>query len=74
MAVTLQSLGIDRLNVGERLNLIEQIWDSLPESVEPTDVPGWHLAELSFRRTEVADRPGEGLAWREVIEPLVENP
>ena len=29
--VSIAALGIDRLSVRERLDLIEQIWDSLPE-------------------------------------------
>ena len=45
MAVSIDSLGIDRLSVRDRLDLIEQIWDSLPEQVEPQDIPDWHAAE-----------------------------
>jgi putative addiction module component (TIGR02574 family) len=33
MSISIEALGIDRLNVRERLELIEQIWDSLPEQV-----------------------------------------
>jgi len=39
VAVRIDSLGIDRLSVRDRLDLIEQIWDSLPEQVEPQDIP-----------------------------------
>ena len=67
MSLTIQSLGIDRLSVRERLDLIEQIWDTLPESVEPREVPEWHLAELARRRAEADTRPGEGRPWREVL-------
>ena len=67
MPVTLEALGIDRLTVRERLDLIEQIWDSLPESVEPQEVPEWHLVELARRRAEAEARPGEGRPWREVL-------
>ena len=35
MTVSIEALGIDRLSVRERLDLIEQIWDSLPEQVMP---------------------------------------
>jgi putative addiction module component (TIGR02574 family) len=70
MPVTIESLGIDRLTVRERLDLIEQIWDSLPESVEPHEVPDWHLAELARRRTEAGGRPGLGKPWREVLAAL----
>jgi hypothetical protein len=37
--VTIKELGIDRLTVQERLDLIEQIWDSLPEAVAADEVP-----------------------------------
>src|SRR5207244_1185891 len=52
MPVTIEALGIDRLSVRERLDLIEQIWDSLPEQVSPDEVPEWHLAELARRRAD----------------------
>ena len=35
MAVNLENLGIDQLSIGDRLELIEQIWDSLPEQIAP---------------------------------------
>jgi putative addiction module component (TIGR02574 family) len=70
MPVTLESLGIDKLSVRERLELIEQIWDSLPETVEVDEVPEWHLAELARRRAEAHARPGEGRPWREVLKDL----
>ena len=39
MPVSIEALGIDRLTVRERLELIEQIWDSLPEHVQPDEIP-----------------------------------
>ncbi|MCE9533671.1 MAG: addiction module protein [Planctomycetes bacterium] len=70
MASTLESMGIEKLSVRERLDLIDQIWDSLPETFEPHEVPEWHLVELAKRRAEAANRPGEGRPWREVLESL----
>ncbi len=67
MPVTIESLGIDRLSVRERLELIEQIWNSLPEQVDPGDVPAWHLEELARRRAAAEARPGGGKPWREVL-------
>jgi putative addiction module component (TIGR02574 family) len=68
MSVTIESLGIDRLSVREKLQLIDQIWDSLPESVGPEEVPAWHLEEISQRRAEAKAKPGRGRPWREVLE------
>ncbi len=67
MPVTIEALGIDRLSVREKLDLIEQIWDSLPETVSPDEVPEWHLAELAKRRAEADASPGQGQPWREAL-------
>jgi putative addiction module component (TIGR02574 family) len=72
--VNIEALGIDRLSVSERLELIDWIWDSLPDQVEPTDVPPWHLAELQRRRTEAEANPGNGKPWREVLDQLGTRP
>jgi len=63
----IEALGIDQLSVRDRLDLIEQIWDSLPEHVNPDEVPQWHLAELAKRRAEADASPGVGEAWREAL-------
>ena len=67
MPVTIEALGIDRLSVREKLDLIEQIWDSLPEQVGADEVPPWHLAELAKRRAEADASPGMGKPWRESL-------
>jgi putative addiction module component (TIGR02574 family) len=45
MSSLLATLGIDRLSPGERLRLISEIWDSLPEQPPPelTDEQGREL-------------------------------
>jgi putative addiction module component (TIGR02574 family) len=67
MSVSIEAFGIDRLSVRERLELIEQIWDSLPEVMNPDEVPPWHLAELAKRRAEAEASPGVGKPWREAL-------
>jgi putative addiction module component (TIGR02574 family) len=68
MAISLESLGIDRMSVGERLELIEQIWNSLPEQASLQEVPEWHLTELAHRRALAESQPAVGKPWREVLE------
>ena len=67
MPVSIETLGIDRLSVAERLELIEQIWNSLPDKIDPQDVPDWHRAELAKRREQAHAQPGVGKPWREVL-------
>jgi putative addiction module component (TIGR02574 family) len=70
MPVNLEALGIHQLSVSERLDLIEQIWDSLPEHLDPREVPEWHFAELAKRRARAEVQPGAGKLWREVLDRL----
>ncbi len=70
MSVNIEALGIDRLTVGERLELIEKIWDSLPADIAPGDVPPWHMAELARRCVAAEAQPGLGKPWREVLSRL----
>ncbi len=67
MSVSIESLGIDQLSVRERLDLIEQIWDTLPEEVHPDEIPPWHLVELARRRAEAEATPRDGKPWREAL-------
>lgn len=70
MPVTAESLGIDRLSVAERLALIEEIWDSLPEHVEPSDLPDWQRDIIERRRADAEAHPGVGRPWRDVLGEL----
>ncbi len=70
MPVSIETLGIDRLSVGDRLELIEQIWNSLPEQIAPQDVPEWHQAEVARRRALAESQPGLGKPFRVVLGPL----
>jgi putative addiction module component (TIGR02574 family) len=67
MSVSIEALGIDRLSAREKLELIEQIWDSLPEQASPDEVPAWHLPELARRRAQAGTAPGMGRSWREAL-------
>jgi putative addiction module component (TIGR02574 family) len=70
MAISIDSLGINQLSVGERLQLIDAIWDSLPAHVDPNDIPAWHLAELANRRTEAEAHSNIGQNWRQVLNQI----
>jgi putative addiction module component (TIGR02574 family) len=73
MSVNIESFGIHQLSVSDRLELIEQIWDSLPEQVAPEDVPEWHRVELTRRRAQAEAQPGVGKPWREALDAIEGN-
>jgi putative addiction module component (TIGR02574 family) len=66
MAVTLKSLGIDRLDVDERLALIEALWDSI--SAEESAIPASEAqrAELDRRLADHEASPDDVVSWDEV--------
>lgn len=67
MAVTIEELGIDRLSVIDRLDLIEQIWDSLPAAVTSDEVPEWHKELLTVRLADAEANPSDGLPWQKAL-------
>jgi putative addiction module component (TIGR02574 family) len=73
MALNVEALGIEQLTVEQRLELIDLIWDSLPEQVDPAHVPSWHLAELEHRRAQAEANPSVGREWREVLDDVGGN-
>ncbi len=56
------------LTVGERLNLIETLWDSVASSVDSTSlIPQWHRDELEHRLA-VQSQPCR--AWGDIEKDL----
>ncbi len=52
-----------QLPPGERLHLVEAIWDSIAATPEQVPVPDWHRVELDRRLAETAP---EHLTWEQV--------
>jgi putative addiction module component (TIGR02574 family) len=63
-------LALDRMSVREKLDLIERIWDSLPDEVAPEDVPESHRELLARRLAEADASLGTGVPWREALANL----
>lgn len=74
MSQTLQQLGIDRLSVTERIELIGEIWDSIAEAGEDFPLPEWHRSEIERRRTAAEADPGAGIPWEVVKARLANRP
>lgn len=65
MSHRLEALGIDRLGVEERLQLIGEIWDSIAE-FDTVDIPDSHKEILDARLKSMEENPGLGSSWEEV--------
>ena len=66
MATILQSLGIDRLSVDERIALVQQIWDSIAAEADRTPLTGPQRQELERRADDDHANPADAVPWEQV--------
>jgi len=57
---------IQHLNPSQKLDLITQLWDSIPDSMESIPVPEWHRQELEQRLASADATPQAAIPWEEV--------
>jgi putative addiction module component (TIGR02574 family) len=65
-----QLVDILELSVAERIQLVEDIWDSIaniPEAIQLTDA---QKRELDRRLASFAQDPDQGISWEELKEKL----
>jgi len=61
-------LDFKQLSVSERLQLVEELWDSIDDEQIP--IPEWHLKELERRLADLEAHPEASIPWEEVRERL----
>ena len=66
MSVLLTSLGIDRLSLEERLQLVGEIWDSIAPAVEQQAITQIERDELERRLKSLDENPTNVVAWETV--------
>jgi putative addiction module component (TIGR02574 family) len=66
MPVTMQSLGIDQLSVSERLQLLEEIWDSVSAEVEKAPLTEAQKQEVDRRLAAHQANPEAAIPWEQV--------
>jgi putative addiction module component (TIGR02574 family) len=62
------------LSVEQRLELIGELWDSIPDSPDELPDPEWHRAELKRRLAAADADPDAAIPWPEVKKRLSEEP
>jgi len=70
MAVSMKTLGIDRMSVSDRLELVEEIWDSIAADPDVVPLSDEHKQDLHRRLEAHRDEPLAGSSWDEVRERL----
>ena len=66
MPISLEALGIDRMSIDERLELVHAIWDSIAHSPERPTISDALRAELDRRLADNLANPADVVPWEEV--------
>lgn len=70
MSPTIESLGLDRLPLTERIELAHQLWDSIATESAP-ELSEAQLRELDRRIAEDDANPDDVVPWEEVRDRLL---
>ena len=54
-----------QMPIQQRIQLVEDLWDSITETPEALELPEWHASTLNERLDACRVTPGEGSPWRE---------
>ncbi len=73
MAVSLKSLGIERLGIDDRLALVEELWDSIAADSAVVPLTQAQRAELDHRIAEHEANPDDVVSWEEVKDSIAER-
>ena len=73
MAVSLKSLGIERLGIEERLTLVEELWDSIAADSSTVPLTEAQRTELDRRIADHEAKPDDVVPWEEVKTTLTER-
>jgi putative addiction module component (TIGR02574 family) len=70
MVTTIEDL--KQLPVSEKIQLVEDLWDSIAAETSPIGLSPQHIAELDYRLDALEKNPSHGTPWstvREKIQP-----
>lgn len=66
MSQPLPTTDLLALEPSQKLDLIAQLWDSLPNSTEAIQVPEWHREIIEERLAAADADPDAGIPWEQV--------
>ena len=68
---TISASHIVEIPIDQRIQLVEDIWDSIAEIPQSVKVPDWHKNELDKRLEEFHASPEEASPWAEIKEKIL---
>ena len=70
MTTALQEL--EALSVPERVQIVEDLWDSIARSAAKLPVPQWQKDELARRKKRYQQHPDSGETWDQVKQSILQ--
>jgi putative addiction module component (TIGR02574 family) len=67
MASTLESLGLDRLSIEDRLALADEIWESVARETQANPLTESQRSELERRLADSDLRPDQTTDWSDIL-------
>lgn len=64
--MTTAMLELETLPIPERVQLVEDLWDSIARSNEEIPIPQWQKDELRRRKQNFLQNPDSGQTWDQV--------
>ena len=61
---------IDKLELSEKIILVEDIWDIIAKNNSKLPMPEWQKVELDKRKKEIQDKPLELKDWKTVHQKI----
>lgn len=62
---------LKQLPVSEKIQLVEDLWDSIAAETSPIGLSPQHIAELDRRLDALEENPGHGTPWSAVREKIL---
>jgi putative addiction module component (TIGR02574 family) len=66
MSTTLETLGINKMSIDDRIALIEEIWDSVVAEQEQTPLTEAQKTELDRRLAAYEENPANVIPWEQI--------
>lgn len=66
MSTTLESLGIDKMSVNDRIALVQEIWDSIVAEQEQASLTEAQKADLDRRLAAHQENPAAVVSWEQI--------
>ena len=70
MSLHISKADLTAMSVGERLQLLEDVWESLRADQAAVPVPTWHEELLDQRMAEARENPADVEPWEDVQKRL----